>query len=435
MAQVADELGKLSAFNEADKQPALDKLLDMQAACNEATAVRQAQRAGSSPGDTAPVEALAAAFAKLSEAEAALKMSLVAKQQRMLGPTMELERLRRGCRQVSSWVLQVQPITSCAEAGATEGEVLVLLEDAERVKEELKHQQVAAARLEALGAHVSKDAELAPKAAGCLALLTALPALAAAMARRTAKLLEELERQRRLAKERPHPRHLLCTACTPRLPLASPSPPAYCAPSPPLCTACTPCLALASRLLRPLASPSPPAYCAPSPPPHLPLTAPPRLPSQERQQFGTKLCAFRATVVAGTEVSAFPIALYDTSESIAAIKEEGVLQAEGLLPAPEGATDEARQEAQELLQQWAELFPTLPVRQADSVVAHRAALHATKLHEDYKTTAEALLAWHGRCLSLLSLAAGPAAVKAADLSKALDMVQAQRPNPHPDSKP
>mmetsp|Transcript_27072 Transcript_27072/g.64442 ORF Transcript_27072/g.64442 Transcript_27072/m.64442 type:complete len:1509 (-) Transcript_27072:202-4728(-) len=345
-AQVADELGKLSAFNEADKQPALDKLLDMQAACNEATAVRQAQRAGSSPGDTAPVEALAAAFAKLSEAEAALKMSLVAKQQRMLGPTMELERLRRGCRQVSSWVLQVQPITSCAEAGATEGEVLVLLEDAERVKEELKHQQVAAARLEALGAHVSKDAELAPKAAGCLALLTALPALAAAMARRTAKLLEELERQRRLAKE--------------------------------------------------------------------------------RQQFGTKLCAFRATVVAGTEVSAFPIALYDTSESIAAIKEEGVLQAEGLLPAPEGATDEARQEAQELLQQWAELFPTLPVRQADSVVAHRAALHATKLHEDYKTTAEALLAWHGRCLSLLSLAAGPAAVKAADLSKALDMVEAQR---------
>ena len=140
-------------------------------------------------------------------------------------------------------------------------------------------------------------------------------------------------------------------------------------------------------------------------------------------------------MLAGTEVSAFPIALYDTSESIAAIKEEGVLQAEGLLPAPEGATDEARQEAQELLQQWAELFPTLPVRQADSVVAHRAALHATKLHEDYKTTAEALLAWHSRCLSLLSLAAGPAAVKAADLSKALDMVQALRSNPHPHPQP
>ena len=128
VVQVADELGKLSAFNAAEKQPALDKLLDMQAACNEATAVRQAQRAGSSPQDTAPVEQLAAAFAKLSEAEAALRSSLVAKQQRMLGPTMELERLRRGCRQVSSWVLHVQPITSCAEAGATEGEVRVQLE-------------------------------------------------------------------------------------------------------------------------------------------------------------------------------------------------------------------------------------------------------------------------------------------------------------------
>jgi hypothetical protein len=130
-------------------------------------------------------------------------------------------------------------------------------------------------------------------------------------------------------------------------------------------------------------------------------------------------------------VSAFPIALYDTSESIATIKEAGMLQAEGLLPAPEGATEEARQEAQGLLQQWAELYPTLPVRQADSVVAHRAALHASGLHEDYAATAEALLGWHGRCLALLSLGAGPAAVKAADLSKALDMVHAQRSNPRP----
>ena len=120
-------------------------------------------------------------------------------------------------------------------------------------------------------------------------------------------------------------------------------------------------------------------------------------------------------MVAGTEVSAFPIPLYDTSESIAAIKEAGVEQAEGLLPAPEGATDAARAEAQELLQQWAELCPTLPVRQADSVVAHRAALHATKLHEEYAKTAEAMKEWHARCLLLLSLSAGPAAVKAAHL--------------------
>mgnify|MGYP002846428917 CR=1 FL=1 len=92
----------------------------------------------------------------------------------------------------------------------------------------------------------------------------------------------------------------------------------------------------------------------------------------------------------------------------------------------QGATDAARAEAQELLQQWAELCPTLPVRQADSVVAHRAALHATKLHEEYAKTAEAMKEWHARCLLLLSLSAGPAAVKAADLSKALDMVEAQK---------
>ena len=84
-------------------------------------------------------------------------------------------------------------------------QVLVLLEDAERVKEELGKQEEAAARLEDLGKHVCKEAELAPKAKECLALLTPLPALSAAMARRVAKLVEELERQRRLAKERSNP--------------------------------------------------------------------------------------------------------------------------------------------------------------------------------------------------------------------------------------
>ena len=55
----------------------------------------------------------------------------------------------------------------------------MLLEDAERVKEELTKQEEAAARLEDLGKHVCKEAELAPKAKECLALLTPLPALSA----------------------------------------------------------------------------------------------------------------------------------------------------------------------------------------------------------------------------------------------------------------
>ena len=94
------------------------------------------------------------------------------------------------------------------------------------------------------------------------------------------------------------------------------------------------------------------------------------------------------------------------------------------------------------------------MRAADSETAHRAALHASKLHDEcavgppsssasafslavprhrhrrhacvrYAITAEAFVAWHARCLALLSLAAGPAAVKKEDLSKALDMVQSQ----------
>ena len=61
---------------------------------------------------------------------------------------------------------------------------------------------------------------------------------------------------------------------------------------------------------------------APPPPHHLP---------------GTNRYAGQAT-----EVSDFPLPLYDTHESIAAIKEEGGKLAETLLPAPEGATAEVR---------------------------------------------------------------------------------------------
>ena len=105
--KVADELGKLAAFDEAEKLPALEKLLGVQAAANEATAVRQAQRAGTSPEDAATVAQLAAAFAQLSEAQATLRQRLLTKQRRMLGPTRELERLRRGCQQAPT-------ATSCA---------------------------------------------------------------------------------------------------------------------------------------------------------------------------------------------------------------------------------------------------------------------------------------------------------------------------------
>ena len=71
--EVPDALASLKAFGEAEKQPNLEKLLGCQAAANEATATRQAQRAGSSPADAAPVEALAKEFAALQEAEAKLK--------------------------------------------------------------------------------------------------------------------------------------------------------------------------------------------------------------------------------------------------------------------------------------------------------------------------------------------------------------------------
>ena len=232
-ARIADELAKLQAFGEAEKQPNMAKMLDCQAAANEATAVRMAQRAGTSPADAEPVDKLGSAFAALNEAEAALKKSLLTKQQRLQGPTMELERLVRGCRQVESWVGHRQPVLNCVDCGGSEGEVLVLLEEAQKVQAELVQQQAAAARLERLGEHLAKDEQLASKAQEALALLSPLPALEAAMARRAAKLTEELERQRRLAKE--------------------------------------------------------------------------------RQQFATKLTNFRAVVGQATEVSAFPLPLYDTA--------------------------------------------------------------------------------------------------------------------------
>ena len=265
-----DALAALKAFGEAEKQPNLEKLLDCQAAANEATATRQAQRAGSSPADTEPVEKLAKEFAALQEAEAKLKGDLIARQARMQGPTLELERLQRGCRQVAAWIGASEPVTGCADVGDSEGAVLVLLEDAERVRAELTQQELAAKRLEQLGEHLKKHADLEYAVTEATAQLAPLPAINAAMERRIAKLNEELQRQRRLA--------------------------------------------------------------------------------QERQAFNGKLVVFRAYVGQATEVSDFPLPLYDTHESIAAIKEEGGKLAETLLPAPEGATAEARAEAQELLQ-------------------------------------------------------------------------------------
>ena len=72
---------------------------------------------------------------------------LVARQARMQGPTLELERLQRGCRQVGAWVGSVEPVAGCADVGDSEGAVLVLLEDAERVRAELVQQVCSVAPL------------------------------------------------------------------------------------------------------------------------------------------------------------------------------------------------------------------------------------------------------------------------------------------------
>ena len=171
----------------------------MQADANEATAVRQLQRAGPPDAPAEPIVKLGAAWSGLEAAEAKLKASLHARLARLHGPLLILERINRGVCKLEEWLEAAAPVLETAELGSSEAEVLALLADAEALAAEAGLRAAAHAALLPLAARLEGDAELFPRASEALFRVASVPSAGSQLAARIGRLKDELARQRRLA--------------------------------------------------------------------------------------------------------------------------------------------------------------------------------------------------------------------------------------------
>jgi len=133
---------------------------------------------------------------------------------------------------------------------------------------------------------------------------------------------------------------------------------------------------------------------------------------------------FGETVAEATEVTRFPLAT-DTLEVLSELLALGSNQADGLLPAPEGADAESREKADELMVAWRALKPEVTGRAADAEGEAKASMQVAKLADQYTDAAQGFNAWFDRCEGLLDLDPAVDVVSPADVEKAVEMVQAQ----------
>ena len=110
---------------------------------------------------------------------------------------------------------------------------------------------------------------------------------------------------------------------------------------------------------------------------------------------------------------------------LASILAQGTKQADALLPAPEGASDGSRAEAEELLATWRALQPDLAQRSAEAEGEAKAAIALAKAGDDYDEVADRFDAWFDRCEKVLALDPAAETVSPADIEKAVELVQAQ----------
>lgn len=146
----------------------------------------------------------------------------------------------------------------------------------------------------------------------------------------------------------------------------------------------------------------------------------------ERLAFGNATSALEAAIVQAQELLGFPVDTVDTPEIIHRLRELGDKRASELLP-PEGAEPPAIARAQAAVDAWRELASDLPARAAACEAAHRAALAAQKLQEDYVAAAEAFDKWHAEVVALLSPPATAGAVAASDVLRAAAIAMEQLP--------
>ena len=145
----------------------------------------------------------------------------------------------------------------------------------------------------------------------------------------------------------------------------------------------------------------------------------------ERLAFAAKLDVFADTVAEAEEVTHFPLPSMDSLETLSSLLKTGSVQADDLLPAPEGADDESRAKASALLDAWRALQPDLAQRSAEAEGSKRAGMQVAKLNEQYADTSERFNAWYDRCDKLLALDPKAETVSPADVEKAVELATAQ----------
>ena len=146
--------------------------------------------------------------------------------------------------------------------------------------------------------------------------------------------------------------------------------------------------------------------------------------AKERLEFAASVAEFGETVEQAQEVTRFPLPT-DTLDMLASILAQGTKQADALLPAPEGASDGSRAEAEELLAAWRALQPDLAQRSAEAEGEAKAAIALAKAGDNYDEVADRFDAWFDRCEKVLALDPAAETVSPADIEKAVELVQAQ----------
>ena len=123
----------------------------------------------------------------------------------------------------------------------------------------------------------------------------------------------------------------------------------------------------------------------------------------ERLAYDAKVAQFEATVDRAIELTAFPVPSVDTAEQLSHLLAEGNAQAEGLeRPAPEGASDEAKGEAADLLLTWREIVPAINLRTAECESDSRASVEQAQLLAECAALNLAYRGWERRTNKLLT---------------------------------
>jgi len=199
-------LTQLEDFDAGEKAKNQLLLVQARAALAQAAGMRQIQRAGTGEPEKAAASGVLpqvdSAWSEMVKAEADLKRSVQGRLNRLSGAALEWERLQRGCRAVSDWLLHSLEVRSCTDIGQNEEEVGTLLRSAQLVSAELEMQCEAVARLKPIAERLRADAEFGARATDAITQVIVVTSLAEPMRTRIGTLKAALERQKRLTAER-----------------------------------------------------------------------------------------------------------------------------------------------------------------------------------------------------------------------------------------